>query len=122
LLSLPHCPGDIVTANIDLINMHRNLFSYTEAMQSKTKIKKAKYSLSCFTISTGISLPNKNILYLFLEIKRMKIRKFLLKVHYSVAQQFFHFIFSFFHISSDIFTLLCSLVKNMLNTFKKEKK
>lgn len=86
--------------------MHRKPFSYTEAMQGKTKIQKQQNnSLSCFSSSPGISLPNEDVLFLFREIKILKIRKFPLKVHYSEPQQFLRFIFSFSHLSSDSLSL-----------------
>lgn len=91
--------------------MHRKPFSYTEAMQGKTKKiqKQQNNSLSCFSSSAGISLPNEDVLFLFGEIKILKIRKFPLKVHYSEPQQFLHFIFSFSHLSSDLHSF-CSVL------------
>ena len=99
---LSFCPEDNVIANIDLIKMHRNLSLYTEAMQTKQNPKRESNSLSCFASSTGISFPNEDILFLFREIKILKIRKFPLRF---TIQELSSFVFLFSHFP--IYHLTC---------------
>lgn len=78
-------------------------------MQNKTKSKKAKQFSFMFCKFQwdffskrrySISIPGK---------KDIENKKIPLKIHYSGAQQFFLFIFSFSHISSDLYSLSCVL-------------
>lgn len=90
--------------------MHRNLFSYTEAMQSKTKPKKAKQFSFMFCKFHWDSLSKRRYSISIPGNKDIENKKVPLKICYSVAQQFSLLIFSFSHISSDSHSLSCVLL------------